>query len=151
MRTEADESIDESKMDLDQPTTQPEAGQDDGESWLEFETIAITRAEWEALGTQFAKSKHPDEKALHKILSTDIVPRVLEDIAEAEKAAALEAALAARKRSSRIAMKESEREEREREVDLDCDQVCGIDSARKNDRGGLIGWVLFRFPSTGFY
>lgn len=117
MRTDADESVDESKMDLDQPISQPEPGDGDEESWLEFETIAITRAEWEALGTQFAKSKHPDEKALHKILSTDIVPRVLEDIAEAEKAAALEAALAARKRSSRIAMKESEREEREREAE----------------------------------
>ncbi|PWN19741.1 hypothetical protein BCV69DRAFT_300049 [Microstroma glucosiphilum] len=117
MRTEADESVDESKMDIDQPSSLPKSGEDDEETWLEFETIAITRAEWEVLGARFAKSKHPDEKALHKILSTDIVPRVLEDIAEAEKAAALEAALAARKRSSRIAMKESEREEREREAE----------------------------------
>lgn len=118
VRTDAaDDSIDESKMDIDQTTSHLEPGEDDGESWLEFETVAITRAEWETMGTQFAKSKHPDEKALHKILSTDIVPRVLEDIAEAEKAAALEAALAARKRSSRIAMKESEREEREREAE----------------------------------
>jgi hypothetical protein len=43
------------------------------------------------------------------------------------------------------------REEREREVDLDCDQVCEIDSAKKSDRGGLTGWVLSLSPFAGFY
>lgn len=81
------------------------------ESWVEYETIAVTRSEWEAIQNRFAKSKHADEKALHAILRDDVCPRVLADIAEAEKQAALQAAMAMRKRSSRIAIKEAEREE----------------------------------------
>lgn len=83
--------------------------------WVEFETVAVTRAEWEWISTRFARSKHPDEKALHQLLKEDILPKVMADLAESEKQRAHELAMANRKRSSRIALKESEREERERD------------------------------------
>lgn len=85
------------------------------ESWVEFEAIAVERVEWEWMATRFAKSRHPDEKALHVLLRETVLPKVMADIAEAEKQQAHEAAMANRKRSSRIALKESEREERERD------------------------------------
>ncbi|CAO1623486.1 unnamed protein product [Parajaminaea phylloscopi] len=87
------------------------------ETWVEYETLAVTRMEWESIGQRFAKSKHPDEKALHEVLRDDVCPRVLSDIAEAEKQAALEAAMAMRKRSSRIANKEAEREEERKQTE----------------------------------
>lgn len=77
--------------------------------------IAVSKAEWEAIATKFAKSKHPDEKAFHELLSETVIPKVMGDFAELEKQRAHEAAMASRKRSSRIALKESEREERERD------------------------------------
>jgi hypothetical protein len=85
------------------------------EEWIEFETLAVTKQEWLAMSTRFAKSKHPDEKGLHQFLQGEVLPKVMADIEEVEKQQALEAALANRKRSSRIALKESEREERERD------------------------------------
>ncbi|CEH16602.1 Histone acetyltransferase SAGA/ADA, catalytic subunit PCAF/GCN5 and related proteins [Ceraceosorus bombacis] len=85
------------------------------DGWIEFETVAVTRLEWEAIAVRFAKSKHPDEKAFHSYLQESVIPRVMADFDAVEKQRAVEAALASRKRSSRIAMKESEREERERD------------------------------------
>ena len=85
------------------------------EEWIEFETLAVSKEEWEVMATRFAKSKHPDEKLLHHFLKNEVLPKVMADIAEAEKARAHEAAMANRKRSSRIALKESEREEKERD------------------------------------
>lgn len=121
---EEEDEGDESKMDVDEPIAETSttaadetAPQPEATSWLEYETIAVTRSEWQAMLLRFNKSKHPDEKALHKLLKDEIVPRVLLDLAEAEKVAALAAALAARKRSSRIALKEAEKEEREKEIE----------------------------------
>lgn len=108
---------DDSKMSLDDDDDPGNSAQkvdttDKAEQeWVEYETVAVTRSEWEAIQFRWAKSKHPDEKALHSILAKDVCPRVLADIAETEKQAALEAAMAMRKRSSRIATKEAEREE----------------------------------------
>lgn len=85
------------------------------EDWTEFEAIAVERVEWEWIATRFAKSRHPDEKALHVLLHETILPKVMTDLAQAEKQKAHELAMANRKRSSRIALKESEREERERD------------------------------------
>lgn len=97
---------------------QPEAKIDKEEpadEWIEFETIAVTKQEWEAIAEQFAKSKHPDEKSLHQLLKSQVLPKVMADLEEVEKQRAHEAAMANRKRSSRIALKESEREEKERD------------------------------------
>lgn len=82
--------------------------------WIEYETICITRADWESFAARFATSKHPDERSLYKYVNGEVLPRVVDAISEDESRAALERALSNRKRSSRIAVKESEREERER-------------------------------------
>lgn len=84
-------------------------------SWFEFETICITRHEWQAFVDRFAKSKHPDERNMHNYISKEILPPILEVIHAEEKRLAIEAALSNRKRSSRIALRDSEREQRERE------------------------------------
>ena len=34
--------------------------------------------DWKTFPNQFAKSKHPDEKAFHKLLSTEIAPQIVE-------------------------------------------------------------------------
>ena len=85
------------------------------EPWFEFETICITRHEWQAFVDRFAKSKHPDERNMYNYISKEILPPILEVIHAEEKRLAIEAALSNRKRSSRIALRDSEREQRERE------------------------------------
>lgn len=100
----------EEEKEKEQPVKEEEE-----EEWIEFETIAVTKQEWEAISLQFAKSKHPDEKSLHQLIKQEVLPKVMADLEEAEKQRALEAAMANRKRSSRIALKESEREEKERD------------------------------------
>ncbi|WFD34072.1 DNA-directed RNA polymerase [Malassezia cuniculi] len=82
--------------------------------WIEYETICITRTEWEAFVARFASSKHPDERSLYKYINGEVLPRVVEAITEEESRIALERAMSNRKRSSRIALKESEKEEKER-------------------------------------
>ena len=88
---------------------------DTHEPWFEFETICITRHEWQAFVDRFAKSKHPDERNMYNYISKEILPPILEVIHAEEKRLAIEAALSNRKRSSRIALRDSEREQRERE------------------------------------
>lgn len=91
------------------------AAKDIDRPWFEFETICITRHEWQAFVDRFAKSKHPDERNMHNYISKEILPPILEVIHAEEKRLAIEAALSNRKRSSRIALRDSEREQRERE------------------------------------
>ncbi|TBU25180.1 hypothetical protein BD311DRAFT_517968 [Dichomitus squalens] len=79
--------------------------------FVEWEAIAITLAEWEHVADPFEKATHYLEKALYKMLTKNIVPIVTEELREAEKRRRLEEAIVHRKRSSRIAMKESEKEE----------------------------------------
>lgn len=82
--------------------------------WIEYETICITRADWESFAARFANSRHPDERSLYKYVHGEVLPRVVEAINEEESRLAMEHAMTNRKRSSRIALRESEREERER-------------------------------------
>lgn len=82
--------------------------------WIEYETICVTRADWESFATRFANSRHPDERSLYKYVHGEVLPRVVEAINEEESRLAMERAMTNRKRSSRIALRESEREERER-------------------------------------
>ncbi|PWZ01574.1 hypothetical protein BCV70DRAFT_210769 [Testicularia cyperi] len=81
------------------------------EGWVEFETIV----DWQEFAKRFAKSKDPNEKNLYQFINDEILDTVMTAIDEADKQKALEQAMANRKRSSRIALKESEREERERD------------------------------------
>ncbi|EST05828.1 Zinc finger, PHD-finger [Kalmanozyma brasiliensis GHG001] len=85
------------------------------EEWIEFETIVVTRQEWLDFSKRFAKSKDANEKNLHQFINKEILEQVLAAMDEIERQRAMEQALANRKRSSRIALKESEREERERD------------------------------------
>ncbi|SYW83120.1 uncharacterized protein UBRO2_05049 [Ustilago bromivora] len=92
-----------------------EQEQEQEQEWVEFETIVVTRQEWFNFAKRFAKSKDPNEKNLHQFINNEILDQVLAAMDEIERQRQLEQALANRKRSSRIAMKESEREERERD------------------------------------
>jgi len=81
------------------------------EDFTEWEVICVTLAEWEAIGERFADATHYLERALHKILSQSIVPAVVTELKEAERKRKIEEAVVHRKRSSRIALKETEKEE----------------------------------------
>ncbi|KAF9223586.1 hypothetical protein BS17DRAFT_780857 [Gyrodon lividus] len=81
------------------------------EDFVEWETICVTVEEWENIGQHFEKATHYAEKALHKILSQNIVPVITTELKEIEKKRRMEEAVVHRKRSSRIAMKETEKEE----------------------------------------
>ncbi|KAF8149807.1 hypothetical protein B0H34DRAFT_731219 [Crassisporium funariophilum] len=80
-------------------------------NFVEWETICVTLEEWDHIAERFEKATHYTEKALYKILVQEIVPFVTEQLKEIEHKRQLEEALVHRKRSSRIAVKESEREE----------------------------------------
>ena len=81
---------------------------------VEWEPICITRQEWEEFGNLFRRSKHPYEKALHALISNDILPKVLGDFADKEKELEKLEAIANRKRSSRIVIRELELQEKAR-------------------------------------
>ncbi|CAO1628653.1 unnamed protein product [Jaminaea pallidilutea] len=115
-------SVNDEQADMETAVKAEEQNGSDEPDWIEFETIAVTRSEWEAMQTRFAKSKHPDEKALHNYLRDEIIPRIITEFEEAEKQAALDAAMAARKRSSRIANKEAEREEERKQAEARAEQ-----------------------------
>ncbi|PWN46851.1 hypothetical protein IE53DRAFT_287699 [Violaceomyces palustris] len=89
--------------------------QDGQDGWVEFEAICVTKAEWQVFAKKFAKSKDANEVNLHNFVNQELLPRVLAEFDEIERQKMMELALANRKRSSRIALKESEREERERD------------------------------------
>ncbi|KAI1786771.1 hypothetical protein LXA43DRAFT_1032456 [Ganoderma leucocontextum] len=79
--------------------------------FVEWEAIAVTLTEWEHVADPFEKATHYLEKALYKMLTQNIIPIVTADLREAEKRRRMEEAVVHRKRSSRIAIKESEKEE----------------------------------------
>ncbi|KAI0654682.1 hypothetical protein C8Q70DRAFT_936899 [Cubamyces menziesii] len=79
--------------------------------FVEWEAIAVTLPEWEHVADRFANATHYLEKALYKTLTQHIVPVVTAELREHEKRRRLEEAIVHRKRSSRIALKESEKEE----------------------------------------
>ncbi|CDR99043.1 uncharacterized protein SPSC_01723 [Sporisorium scitamineum] len=112
-----DEAEDESKAQQDEEEDEKadvnETQEED--EWVEFETIVVTRQEWLDFAKRFAKSKDPNEKNLHQFINNEILDQVLAALDEIDRQRAMELALANRKRSSRIALKESEREERERD------------------------------------
>lgn len=81
------------------------------EDFVEWETLCVTLFEWEHIAERFENSKHYTEKAFHKVLVNDIVPLVTAELREIEEKSRMEEAIVHRKRSSRIATKESVREE----------------------------------------
>ncbi|KAF9197076.1 hypothetical protein BGZ50_000026 [Haplosporangium sp. Z 11] len=81
---------------------------------VEWEPVCITQQEWEEFANVFQRSKHADEKALHSIVNNDILPKVLGDFKEKEKEREKLEAIANRKRSSRIVLREFEIQEKAR-------------------------------------
>lgn len=105
------EDVFDSDSELSNPPSEEEP-----EEFIEFETQCVSLDDWKRFLERFASSKHPDERVLHTYLAKEVYPRVEEVLLAEQRKQALEEAMQHRKRSSRIAMKESEREEREREI-----------------------------------
>ncbi|KAF9048495.1 hypothetical protein BJ165DRAFT_1023939 [Panaeolus papilionaceus] len=107
--TQAKETVEEvepPKAEVEEPKA-PEPPSD----FVEWEMICATLYEWEHVTEQFANATHYTEKALYKLLSQQIVPEVVHELKEIEKKRQIEEALSHRKRSSRLAIRESEKEE----------------------------------------
>ncbi|KAF8622584.1 hypothetical protein AX15_006928 [Amanita polypyramis BW_CC] len=85
--------------------------QEDFQDDVEWETICVTLNDWECISDRFASGTHYSEKVLYKTLVKDLVPIVIENLKVAERQKRLEEAITYRKRSSRIALKESEKEQ----------------------------------------
>ncbi|KAF8274826.1 hypothetical protein EI94DRAFT_1768633 [Lactarius quietus] len=88
---------------------EPEWRQPD--DFIEWETLCVTLCEWEHICERFEGATHYAEKALYKILSQQIVPAITAELREIQRKRHLEEAVSHRKRSSRLAVKESEKEE----------------------------------------
>ncbi|ORY62839.1 hypothetical protein BCR35DRAFT_308868 [Leucosporidium creatinivorum] len=84
------------------------------EGFVEWEAICVTRKEWEAFADKFNTSKNRNERALRDLLKTEILPKVIATIDAKEKAQIQEIIAMNRKRSTRIATKESEEDEKAR-------------------------------------
>lgn len=96
------------KVDIDEEDEEPPSLP---EGFVEWETICITLEEWESFPEQFEKATHYAEKSLYKVLTQSIVPEITAELREVEKKKRKEEAVVHRKRSSRIAIKESEKEQ----------------------------------------
>ncbi|SJK99960.1 uncharacterized protein ARMOST_03271 [Armillaria ostoyae] len=90
---------------------QPEEQYQVPADFIEWETICVTLNEWEHIAERWQNATHYAEKALYKVLTTSIIPVITEELREIVRKKKVEEAVVHRKRSSRIAIKESVREE----------------------------------------
>ncbi|KAJ7219982.1 hypothetical protein GGX14DRAFT_432652 [Mycena pura] len=104
-----DEAKDEEAAELSQASDN--AGDTQPDDFVEWETICVTLFDWEHIAERFEKGTHYTEKALYKVLVKEIVPVITEELREIERKRRLEEAIVHRKRSSRIAQRETEKEE----------------------------------------
>ncbi|KAF7773311.1 hypothetical protein Agabi119p4_5478 [Agaricus bisporus var. burnettii] len=93
------------------PAKEEESGKQVDDAFIEWETICVTLEEWEHITERFENATHYLEKALYKFLTNEIVPEITETLRELERKKRMENALVHRKKSSRIALRESEKEE----------------------------------------
>ncbi|KAH9958538.1 hypothetical protein BC827DRAFT_1261223 [Russula dissimulans] len=106
-------------LDVDEPmpTVQLSAEEEIEPEWrppddfVEWETICVTLYDWEHICERLEGATHYAEKALYKLLSQHIVPEITAELQEIQRKRQLEDAVTQRKRSSRLALKESEKEE----------------------------------------
>ncbi|KAI0084113.1 hypothetical protein BDY19DRAFT_997962 [Irpex rosettiformis] len=101
------------------------------EGFVEWETICVTLPEWEAISERFANATHYLEKALYKALSQTIVPVVVTELRDIERKRKIEEAVVHRKRSSRIALKESEKEQARAEALRKAEEEDKLSRARR--------------------
>ncbi|KAK4683745.1 hypothetical protein P7C73_g6483, partial [Tremellales sp. Uapishka_1] len=99
-----DDEMDEVKLAIREAGSLPEG-------FVEWEAVCVTLYDWRTFPEKFAKSSHPDEKALYKLLKDQVGPTVLSALVIKEQDRLKKEAVINRKRSSRIATKELEREE----------------------------------------
>ncbi|EJD49591.1 hypothetical protein AURDEDRAFT_161150 [Auricularia subglabra TFB-10046 SS5] len=83
--------------------------------FVEWETVCVTKSEWAEFPTRFENSSNRHERALHKRLLNNVLPIVMDAFhQEEERVRALaKTAEPSIKRSSRLAIKESERVQHE--------------------------------------
>ncbi|KDE05143.1 hypothetical protein MVLG_04484 [Microbotryum lychnidis-dioicae p1A1 Lamole] len=84
------------------------------EGFVEWEATCLTLDDWTAFAEKFAKSHNTHEVALHEHINSVLLPRARAALIAIEKARQQEYFSMVRKRSTRIASKESEEEERQR-------------------------------------
>ncbi|KAF8518471.1 hypothetical protein JB92DRAFT_2902655 [Gautieria morchelliformis] len=77
------------------------------DSWM---TLCVTLADWESFPQRFEKSTNRAEKKFFNLLINDLVPAITEVLRVDVRKKVMEEAVVHRKRSSRIAVKESVRE-----------------------------------------
>ncbi|QRV74710.1 ATP-dependent RNA helicase DDX5/DBP2 [Ceratobasidium sp. AG-Ba] len=75
--------------------------------FIEWETVCATLQDWEAFPKRFEKATHPNEKSFRTFLNNVLVPAVSTSLRAQLKVKKLETAVQNRKRSSRLAIKES--------------------------------------------
>ncbi|TFY50123.1 hypothetical protein EVG20_g11707, partial [Dentipellis fragilis] len=95
----------------EEPAEEPEPEWHPPDGFIEWETVCVTLFEWEHIAERFEKATHYAEKALYKVLSQHLVPAITTELREIERKRRLEEAVTHRKRSSRLALRESEKEE----------------------------------------
>lgn len=116
-RTKRRTLVVEDSVDIAQPVEEVEPEEEIEPEWrppedfVEWETICVTLNDWEHICERFEGATHYAEKALYKLLSQHIVPAIIAELREVERKRHLEEAVSQRKRSSRLAIKESEKEE----------------------------------------
>ncbi|OZJ05351.1 hypothetical protein BZG36_01552 [Bifiguratus adelaidae] len=92
-----------------------QAANDEIDGWR---LVCRTVADWQAFPKQFENAKDSNEKRFYSYLTNDLLPTVVEYLQEKESEQEKLAAIANRKRSSRIWVKEIEQEERDRMMEL---------------------------------
>ncbi|KAG0063536.1 hypothetical protein BGZ89_009814 [Linnemannia elongata] len=102
------------KVEESEPEPEPEFETPPITPGVQWEPVCITQQEWEDFANLFHRSKHPDEKALHNLINDDILPKILGEFKEKEKKREALEAIANRKRSSRIVIREFEVQEKAR-------------------------------------
>lgn len=102
------------KVEESEPEQEPEFETPPITPGVQWEPVCITQQEWEDFANLFHRSKHPDEKALHNLINDDILPKILGEFKEKEKKREALEAIANRKRSSRIVIREFEVQEKAR-------------------------------------
>ncbi|CEL55342.1 hypothetical protein RSOLAG1IB_01352 [Rhizoctonia solani AG-1 IB] len=92
--------------------------------FIEWETVCASLQDWEAFPARFEKATHPNEKSFRSYLNKILVPAVTTSLKAQLKVKKLETAVQNRKRSSRLAIKESiveaqRQEDEKRAADLE--------------------------------
>ncbi|KAI9475827.1 MAG: hypothetical protein EXX96DRAFT_574805 [Benjaminiella poitrasii] len=110
-----------------------EESEEEGE-WMPWKLLCYSKADWEQLPLKYVNSKNPDEQNFHRLLSEDLLPKVLPVLEEHEKELKKQEAMLNRKRSSRIMMKELEALETSSVESWKTDEMQGNSSSQSRSR-----------------